>query len=238
VFFIIADTRRSAQQPVDYRLLLWCFVVSIALHAALLRLMPEFSAAHEAPAKPLTVEFVRPEPPPVAEPPKPEPARVIAPAKPQVQQQPEPRQQPKAQEKSPPVMAIPPFAAAPAETPPPAFTVPVPEPAARAPEPPRASPPPAVTAPRVRSDAAYLHNPAPAYPMAARRRGDQGTVMVRVTVSSEGLPIRVSLEKTSGTPALDESALNALRSWRFVPARENGQAVEALYIVPVVYKLN
>ena len=222
-------------RTVDYRLLLWCFALSLALHAALLLLAPEMRTQRDEPAKPLLVEIQRPEPPPVMVPPKPEPAKVIVPAPPEVRQPPrqEPMPQPKVEEKAPPVLAIPPATTAPAEAPPPAFTVP--EPVMRAPEPPRPPPP---AAPRVRTDAAYLQNPAPSYPMAARRRGDQGTVMVRVTVSAEGLPVRVSLEKTSGTPALDESALNAVRSWRFVPARENGQAVEALYIVPVVYKLN
>jgi protein TonB len=62
--------------------------------------------------------------------------------------------------------------------------------------------------------------------------------MVRVLVSAEGLPKNVGLEKTSGFTALDEAALSAVQSWRFVPAREGGQAVEALYTVPVVYRLN
>jgi periplasmic protein TonB len=62
--------------------------------------------------------------------------------------------------------------------------------------------------------------------------------MVKVLVTAEGLPASVAVEKTSGHSALDESALDAVKAWRFVPAREGRRAMEAFYIVPVVYKLN
>jgi protein TonB len=88
-----------------------------------------------------------------------------------------------------------------------------------------------------RSDAAYLNNPRPAYPLAARRRGDQGTVFVRVLVTAEGLPASVGLDKSSGYPALDDAALSAVKSWRFVPARQGAQPIESPYVVPVVFKL-
>jgi protein TonB len=89
-----------------------------------------------------------------------------------------------------------------------------------------------------RSDAAYLNNPRPAYPLAARRRGDQGTVLIRVIVTAEGLAANAHIEKSSGHPSLDEAALTAVKSWRFVPARQGGQAIESPYVVPVVFKLD
>jgi len=44
------------------------------------------------------------------------------------------------------------------------------------------------------------------YPLAARRRGDQGTVLIRVLVTAEGLAASVGIDKSSGHPALDEAA--------------------------------
>ena len=85
--------------------------------------------------------------------------------------------------------------------------------------------------------AAYLKNPAPSYPLASRRAGEQGTVTLRVRVTREGLPERVSVEKTSGSRRLDTAALDAVRSWRFVPARRGETPIESWVVVPVVFRL-
>jgi protein TonB len=221
-------------RPVDHRLLLCCMLLSIVLHVAMLRLLPDYRASRDTPPKPLIVELTKQELPQVIEPPKKEPeVRPAQRAQPILPRrvQPDPMPQPVIEDKSPPVASVPPVLSVP---PAPAASAPaVVVPVAPPPEPPRAP-----VVPRVRTDAAYLHNPSPSYPMAARRRGDQGTVTVKVLVTAEGMPANVSLEKTSGYAALDEAAVSAVRSWRFVPAREGTQAVEALYIVPVVYKLN
>lgn len=86
-------------------------------------------------------------------------------------------------------------------------------------------------------NAAYLRNPAPAYPAAARRSGDQGTVMLKVLVNPEGAPVRVELDQSSGSKPLDSAALDAVKGWRFVPARRGAQNIEGWVRVPVVFKL-
>jgi protein TonB len=86
-------------------------------------------------------------------------------------------------------------------------------------------------------NAAYLRNPPPRYPPVARRNGEQGTVTLRVLVSREGLPASVDIEKTSGFPPLDNAAREAVRSWRFAPARWGPLAVEAWVLVPIVFRL-
>lgn len=88
-----------------------------------------------------------------------------------------------------------------------------------------------------RFDAAYLRNPAPAYPAMSRRLGEEGKVMLRVQVGADGLPIAVHLEKSSNFPRLDEAARQGVERWRFVPARQGEQAVEASVIVPVLFRL-
>jgi len=86
-------------------------------------------------------------------------------------------------------------------------------------------------------NAAYLRNPAPAYPVMARRSGDQGTVMLKVLVSPDGAPLRVELDQSSGSKSLDGAAQEAVKGWRFVPARRASQNIEAWVRVPVVFKL-
>lgn len=111
-------------------------------------------------------------------------------------------------------------------------------------EAPRAAAEPRIPAPVVEApatpplfNAAYLRNPAPVYPAIARRSGDQGTVMLKVLVSPEGAPLRVELDQSSGSKPLDSAALDAVKGWRFVPARRGAQNIEGWVRVPVVFKL-
>ncbi len=100
-------------------------------------------------------------------------------------------------------------------------------------------PAPAAEAPVAppRFDAAYLDNPRPPYPPVARRMGEEGKTVLRVFVSAEGLPERIELSQSAGSPRLDEAALAAVRRWRFVPARQGERAVAAWVFVPLVFKL-
>jgi protein TonB len=88
-----------------------------------------------------------------------------------------------------------------------------------------------------RHHAAYLSNPPPAYPLAARRRGIEGTVLVRAEISAGGECQRAELKKTSGHEMLDNAALEAVKKWRFVPAKRGSQAVVAWVEVPITFKL-
>lgn len=89
-----------------------------------------------------------------------------------------------------------------------------------------------------RFDADYLNNPAPMYPRVSRRLREQGVVMLRVYVLPSGLPEVVELKNSSGSTRLDESALEAVRKWKFVPAQSGGRAVSAWVIVPIEFSLN
>jgi len=87
-------------------------------------------------------------------------------------------------------------------------------------------------------NAAYLRNPAPPYPAAARWLRLQGTATVRVLVSLDGRPMTLRLEKTSGARILDDAALKAVKHWLFVPARHGSEPVAAEIDVPVRFRLN
>jgi periplasmic protein TonB len=82
-----------------------------------------------------------------------------------------------------------------------------------------------------------LHMKPPFYPPRCLRMGIEGTVRVRVLVGEDGAAQEVSLEKSSGDSALDESALTAVREWIFVPPSRDGLPVRAWAIVPIEFKL-
>lgn len=88
-----------------------------------------------------------------------------------------------------------------------------------------------------RYNAAYLSNPPPAYPLSARRRGIEGTVLVRAEVAVGGECLRAELKKSSGADVLDQAALEAVKKWRFIPAKRGNQAVIAWVEVPITFKL-
>ncbi|MET1085045.1 MAG: energy transducer TonB [Burkholderiales bacterium] len=96
-------------------------------------------------------------------------------------------------------------------------------------------PPAPVIPPRFNAD--YLQNPAPPYPPLARRMGEQGRVVLRVLVNTEGAAERVDLRHSSGSPRLDESALETVKRWKFVPARQGDQPVSAWVLVPISFSL-
>jgi len=87
-------------------------------------------------------------------------------------------------------------------------------------------------------DAAYLHNPAPTYPQAARRRGEEGRVVLRVHVLGDGSADAVEIAESSGHARLDAAARDTVRAWRFVPARRGDVALDSWLRVPVVFRLD
>lgn len=91
-----------------------------------------------------------------------------------------------------------------------------------------------ITPPRV---AAYLSNPAPAYPAAARDARQEGRVSLRVLVGADGRPQQTTVARSSGFPLLDEAAVAAVRGWRFAPAERAGISVDAWVLIPITFKL-
>lgn len=86
--------------------------------------------------------------------------------------------------------------------------------------------------------AAYLNNPAPRYPQAAKLRRESGEVRLRVRVMTDGSAGDVQIEQSSGSTSLDQAARDVVfRRWRFVPAKRGDQPIEAWVIVPIVFEL-
>jgi periplasmic protein TonB len=68
-------------------------------------------------------------------------------------------------------------------------------------------------------------NHAPIYPDSAAASGQQGTVVLLIHVTADGLTAGADIAETSGVLALDNAALDAVRQWRFRPAIQDGKAV-------------
>ena len=86
-------------------------------------------------------------------------------------------------------------------------------------------------------NANYLDNPPPAYPILSRRVGQQGKVLLRVFVNAGGTADKVEIRSSSGFDRLDEAALDAVRRWRFVPARQGDKPIAAWVLVPITFTL-
>ena len=202
------------------------FGIVIALHAAVILLLFNYAPAREAlrSLSPLMVELIKPAAPPA---PKPAP-RVDTPPKPLPVKRVLPQVQPQilaAQAPSAPVAEAP-------VTPEPRPALPI---EARPAPPVAPAAPLPVVPPSFNVD--YLDNPAPAYPSIARRMGEQGRVLLRVYVEASGLPASVEVRTSSGSERLDAAALEAVRRWKFVPARQGERAVAAYVVVPIVFSL-
>lgn len=84
----------------------------------------------------------------------------------------------------------------------------------------------------------YDKNPKPAYPTFARKRYWQGTVILAILVLENGTVGKVVIHKSSGHEMLDNSALQTVKTWRFVPAMKNGAPVPMEVQVPILFKLD
>ncbi|MBS0275912.1 MAG: energy transducer TonB [Proteobacteria bacterium] len=67
---------------------------------------------------------------------------------------------------------------------------------------------------------------APPYPPVARRLGEQGTVILAITVAADGSVSAAQIATSSGVPELDQAALSWVKAhWRYKPAMQGGVAV-------------
>ena len=82
-----------------------------------------------------------------------------------------------------------------------------------------------------------VHNPSPEYPEMAVFLGYQGSSVIRIKVSVEGLSTGVEIVRSSGHKILDEAAAKALRQWRFTPVKHGNGPMSDSVIISVDYVL-
>jgi protein TonB len=88
-----------------------------------------------------------------------------------------------------------------------------------------------ITPPRV------TYSPDPEYDQASRKAKIEGTVVLRIIVTRDGL-VKDPRIKRGLCEALDKRAVETVSQWKFNPATKNGKPVSLYLIVEVSYKLN
>ena len=80
-------------------------------------------------------------------------------------------------------------------------------------------------------------NPVPEYPKDAQERRQEGKGVLKLSIDAEGNVTSAVLHKTCGFEALDRSALEAHRRWKFQPARRDGKAISIECYQPFEFRL-
>ena len=89
----------------------------------------------------------------------------------------------------------------------------------------------------MRAEPVPTHNPPPAYPKIAQRKGYEGLVVLLVRVSRRGACLSVEVRRSSGYRVLDDAAVDGVRRWRFRAATIGGRPVEGEVEVPIRFQL-
>jgi protein TonB len=84
--------------------------------------------------------------------------------------------------------------------------------------------------------AMLVHRVEPVYPTLARQLGRAGRVELRAVIATDGTI--QSLQVVSGDPLFYQSAMDAVRQWRYRPTVLNGEAVEIDTFITVIYNIN
>lgn len=83
----------------------------------------------------------------------------------------------------------------------------------------------------------HKKNSPPTYPLLARRRNYEGTVLLDVLVRGDGTVGSIKLARSSGHETLDQSAIRGVRKWTFHPGKRGDEAVEMWVTIPIRFQL-
>jgi TonB family protein len=85
--------------------------------------------------------------------------------------------------------------------------------------------------------AVAVYQPDPEYPEEGRRAKLSGTVLLSLTVGTDGLVREVTVTKPLGH-GFDEQAVRSVQKWRFEPAAANGRPIPARITVQVDFNID
>jgi len=80
-----------------------------------------------------------------------------------------------------------------------------------------------------------IHQVTPAYPKDAKKQHIQGTVVLHAVIAQDGT--MKTVEYVNGPSELTDSAINAVKQWRYKPTLINGEPVQVDTTISVVYTL-
>lgn len=221
---VSAPTWQPSRYEAGHRSAPVALLASLGLCGALITALVTMNVVQVKKAKPgiTVVEMLRaPEPPP------PEPRKAPEPV---VKQITAPT----------PIVAPPPIVAA-LPSPVRIATAPVPPPDIVLPGPPAPASPAPAPAPGVENagdiSSKMISATPPRYPMEARRKREQGIVVLLVLLGLDGSVADISISKSSGFDSLDKAALHAVRRWRWSPTQRNGAPVMVRGLVEIPFVL-
>jgi len=84
----------------------------------------------------------------------------------------------------------------------------------------------------------YRINPAPSYPIIARKRGYQGNVVLEVLINKQGKVIDLRVFSSSGYSMLDKTAIASVKNWLFKPGMRGPDKIKMWVRIPIRFKLN
>lgn len=97
--------------------------------------------------------------------------------------------------------------------------------------------PPAPRQARIDAPPVPKRNIRPEYPKGARRRGEQGDVVMEIAIDESGTVTSVRVLSSSGSAELDEAAVKAVKSAGFVPARSGRENVASTARLTLTFRL-
>ncbi len=77
----------------------------------------------------------------------------------------------------------------------------------------------------------------PEYPPVLLSKGIEGVVLLKIEISSAGVVTDCQVKLGSGYPEMDESAVKAVKTWRFEPAKLLGQPVASMVLKKIRFKI-
>lgn len=85
------------------------------------------------------------------------------------------------------------------------------------------------------SDPKFFVGPVPEYPRSLRKAKTDGRVLVRARIRATGAVVDPEIIEATN-PAFGESALEAVRQWRFLPRMKNGRPIDTEVQLPVEFE--
>ena len=83
----------------------------------------------------------------------------------------------------------------------------------------------------------YRDNPPPLYPILARKRGYQGTVILDVFIDKNGRVADIKIFSSSGYATLDKAARTTVENWLFEPGMKGEEKIEMWVKIPIRFQL-
>ena len=82
-----------------------------------------------------------------------------------------------------------------------------------------------------------IRTPPPEFPLEMKRNGVSGLVVVTVTINESG-SVASAVIKKSTNEAFNDAAMDAVKKWKFKPAKKNDQPISTIVSIPLKFDIN